>query len=157
VNRRLLVLAAVAALAVTLPLAVYALYSEENAVAGESFIEVVSRDTWPAIRVPFVRGLVGVSARFEVYEGPMNLDMNRMAIRLGDTALNVPPMFYSRLRFKEMPGGRVVDFKYLAEEIGGSTVYARGLIVYTPEGRVFIPLKVFVDGRSYTLIRGGWR
>jgi len=155
VDRRLMLLVVVAALAVTLPLAVYALYPDEGVVAGESFIEIVSRDTRPAVRAPFVRGLVGVSARFEVYEGPMSLDLNRAAIRLGNTALNVPPMFYSRLRFKEMPGGRVVDFRHIAEEIGGSIVYVRGLIVYTPEGRVFIPLKVVVDGRSYTLVRGG--
>jgi len=157
VNRRLILLVVVATLATALPLAVYALYSEENAVAGESFIEVVSRDTWPAVRAPFVRGLVGVSVRFEVYEGPMNLNINHAIIRLDDTALNVPPKLYSRLRFREMPGGRVVDFGHLAEEIGGSTVYVQGLIVYTPEGRVFIPLKVVVDGRSYTLVRGGWR
>jgi len=157
VNMRLTLLVVVAALAAALPLAVYALYPDEGAVAGESFIEVVSRDMWPAVRAPFVRGLVGVSVRFEVYEGFMSLDMNRTVIRLGDTALNVPLKLYSRFRFKEMPRGRVVDFGYLAEEIGGSTVYVRGLIVYTPEGRVFIPLKVVVDGRSYTLIRGSWR
>jgi len=155
VNMKLMMLAVVAALAVTLPLAVYALYSEENVIAGESFIEVVSRDTWPAVRAPFVRGLVGVSVRFEVYEGPMNVNMNHTIIRLGDTILNVPLKLHSRLRFREIPGGRVVDFGHLAEEIGGSTVYVQGLIVYTPEGRVFIPLKVVVDGKSYTLVRGG--
>jgi len=157
VNRRLVLLVLVTALAVTLPLAVYALYSEENVVAGEGFIEVVSRDMWPAIRTPFVRGLVGVSVRFEIYEGPMSLDANRAIIRLDDSVLRFPLRLYSRLRFREMPGGVVVDFWYLAEVIGGNTVYVRGLIVYTPEGRIFIPLKIFVDGRSYTLVRGDWR
>jgi len=157
VNMRLTLLVVVAALAAALPLAVYALYSEENVVAGEGFIEVVSRDMWPAVRAPFVRGLVGISVRFEIYEGPMYLDVNRAIIRLDGTVLRVPLRLYSRLKFREVPVGRVVDFWYLAGEISGSTVYVRGLIVYTPEERIFIPLKVVVDGRSYTLVRGSWR
>jgi len=157
VNMRLMLLIVVAALAAALPLAVYALYPDESAVAGESFIEVVSRDMWPAVRAPFVRGLVGVSVRFEVYEGYMSLEANHTIIRLDGTVLHVPSRLYSRLMFREMPRDRAIDFGHLAEEIGGSAVYVRGLIVYTPEGRVFIPLKIVVDGRSYTLIRGSWR